>query len=883
MKEILITSSALIAVIVLLRTLLKGKISLRLQYALWLLVALRLLIPVSLFASPVSVLNAVEPVRSAISAAVPKTPAAAITPGNVQGIQGGAGASGANGAVTSPGVTTPIAPEGKWPDMAALLPAVWLAGMGAVGLWFVVADLRFRRKLKRSAKQLRGMDCPLTVRVTAAVPSPCLYGVLRPAIYLTPDCLENEAALRHVLAHEETHYRHGDQFWSLARCVCLAVYWFNPLVWLAAALSRWDCELACDEGAIRRLGEVERISYGRTLLSMVVPENSPADLLRTATTMTSGKGGLRERIALIAKKPKAAAVTVIAVVLIAAVAVGCTFTGAQVSETPDMPLEEALTILPDELKDSVVLKAKEELAEGTLLEAFYKEDYGTDWGGGLLLVWRVTPVVFEKNYAFNTGGVEPLARDADWYYVLYSYSPTEVNDSPEHQERYRVAQQAAQAWVKGIFANQSGLTAMEDDPSYQAINAEVSYPGRHVDVSYKPYYGLEHYPEGQEDEAYRLVLSQPVRQGEGGIWCVDHWYYKEGQYLPYIPDAQVTIAEYYAMLQENADKGEETWRLDPLQVSMDFVEYMFEVEGRPAEAFSIGEVYEGDVPADTAVGLKPSLFSGGDGIAVLAMEWRAGADGTQTNTKTVSYPLAQGSILLFGTYELTYMGTDDLTPAEYDYAITLNDAGSTVANGADGRWLKCFAGSDMAFYHSPEGEGWYRASPKAEGGDSLVQLLRGWFDYALRNESENYEPLYIEEAKATLLLPKSWIGNYVVEKRAGVSGFYLTQKDFLAGEWGIREDGTEGPVPFGDGGFVSLIGFDVQEKEDYLATFGRIGGHNGLWLGERDGLYYLIWFPTSFSSGDTVDAEAKAELYKKLMDDIMAYPSDASAYFIFDE
>ncbi len=57
--------------------------------------------------------------------------------------------------------------------------------------------------------------------------------------------------LRHVLTHEFTHYRHGDHLWSMLRCLALAVHWWNPLVWLAAELSRRDAELACDEGALK--------------------------------------------------------------------------------------------------------------------------------------------------------------------------------------------------------------------------------------------------------------------------------------------------------------------------------------------------------------------------------------------------------------------------------------------------------------------------------------------------------------------------------------------------------------------------------------------------------------------------------------------------------
>ena len=72
----------------------------------------------------------------------------------------------------------------------------------------------------------------------AGLPSPCLFGLLRPAIYVTPAAAASPENLRYVLAHEETHARHFDPLWSLLRVVCLAVYWFHPLVWAAAAASQ---------------------------------------------------------------------------------------------------------------------------------------------------------------------------------------------------------------------------------------------------------------------------------------------------------------------------------------------------------------------------------------------------------------------------------------------------------------------------------------------------------------------------------------------------------------------------------------------------------------------------------------------------------------------
>ena len=130
-----------------------------------------------------------------------------------------------------------------------------------------------------------------------------------------------------MLAHEETHFRHGDHVWGVLRGLCLALHWFDPLVWWAAFLSRRDGELACDEAAIRRLGEDERAAYGRTLIGLTC-EKRPA-LLLTATTMTGSRGGIRERIVLLAKKPRTAVYTLAAVLLLLAVVVGCTMTGRQ--------------------------------------------------------------------------------------------------------------------------------------------------------------------------------------------------------------------------------------------------------------------------------------------------------------------------------------------------------------------------------------------------------------------------------------------------------------------------------------------------------------------------------------------------------------------------
>ena len=101
-------------------------------------------------------------------------------------------------------------------------------------------NIAFGISLRRNRREL-DLDAPLKVYAAKNISSPCLFGLFRPAVYVNEKAAENEASLRFVIAHEYCHYRHGDMFWSLLRCILLSVYWFNPIVWAAAYLSKRDC------------------------------------------------------------------------------------------------------------------------------------------------------------------------------------------------------------------------------------------------------------------------------------------------------------------------------------------------------------------------------------------------------------------------------------------------------------------------------------------------------------------------------------------------------------------------------------------------------------------------------------------------------------------
>lgn len=338
MLEWIASSCALILAVLLLRRLLRGRIGPGLQYALWLLVLARLLLPVSFGAARVSVQNLVRDAdERAASQVVTYVNQTAPDPAPFEPAP-------AQSATAQPQYTQSAAaprpqPEAQLTETARpvmlsdILRCAWYEGMSAMALWLIATNLAFRARLAKRARRIEYPGCKLPLYITEAVETPCLFGVLRPAIYITPEAASEPETLAHSVEHELTHYRHGDHIWALLRCLCLVLHWYDPLVWLAAALSRRDAELACDEATIRRLGEAERAAYGRTLIRISCERR--ATLLRTATTMNCGKRGLRERIALIAKRPKTAAYALVILILAAVAVTGCTFTGAQAGE-PDL-------------------------------------------------------------------------------------------------------------------------------------------------------------------------------------------------------------------------------------------------------------------------------------------------------------------------------------------------------------------------------------------------------------------------------------------------------------------------------------------------------------------------------------------------------------------
>lgn len=327
MTNWIISSSLLIIVVLFLRHILRGRISLRIQYAIWLLVAVRLLVPLNFGSTVLSIENYTNQLtESAIETTESQSIVTPPTSENEYKVK------------VYDNVVKDTAADESMANVSTniksgynILKNIWVIGMVGIGLTFIISNLIFTLKVTSSRKRITVDNCKLPVYLSDKLDTPCLFHVFRPAIYLTYHVINEEKLLLHTITHELTHYRHGDLLWNIVRCSCLIVHWYNPLVWLAAIISKRDCELACDESTIKKLGEQDRLEYGKTLIQLTCQK--PAELFLASTSMTSGKKGLKERIRLIAAKPHTTLIGCIILVVILLITAGCTFTKAVSEET----------------------------------------------------------------------------------------------------------------------------------------------------------------------------------------------------------------------------------------------------------------------------------------------------------------------------------------------------------------------------------------------------------------------------------------------------------------------------------------------------------------------------------------------------------------------
>ena len=187
---------------------------------------------------------------------------------------------------------------------------LWLVGVLLLAIYFSISYFRSMRKFRMSIPDntpyiqnwltAHQISRPLAVRSSDLISSPLTYGILHPVILLPKKLDRNDqAALKYVLTHEYVHIRRFDAITKILFAAVLCIHWFNPLVWVMYVLANRDMELSCDAWVIRMMGAKNRSSYALMLIKMEERRNG-----MSALCSHFGKNAISERIEAIMKFKK---------------------------------------------------------------------------------------------------------------------------------------------------------------------------------------------------------------------------------------------------------------------------------------------------------------------------------------------------------------------------------------------------------------------------------------------------------------------------------------------------------------------------------------------------------------------------------------------------
>lgn len=303
------------------RLLLRRKASRRALCLLWVLVALRLVLPVRFTVeSPVSLQAEETPVNRVYHA---MQEAGAPAPSETVTVPAKPSAPSDTAAAVIP--ASPAAEVGTLRLFARYLPWLWVMGMGGMGAYMLLSLVWMRLTLRR-AEHVRD-----NVYRCAQWSTPFVLGIIAPRIYV-PESVSPED-LPQVLAHERCHIRRWDHVMKPFAFLLLAVHWFNPVLWASYILLGRDMENACDELALKNADTSRRAAYSRALVSCAAQPRMAA-----VCPLAFGEVAVKERVKNVIhyKKPAVWAAVMVAV---AAVIIGACLLTKPAEDKGGYPLD----------------------------------------------------------------------------------------------------------------------------------------------------------------------------------------------------------------------------------------------------------------------------------------------------------------------------------------------------------------------------------------------------------------------------------------------------------------------------------------------------------------------------------------------------------------
>ena len=395
-----ISASYIVLAILLLRLFMK-KAPKWISVALWGVVGLRLICPIS-----------IESILSLIPSAETVSPD--IMTGNLSepfyvDSYIDTGFSGVNNTIAPiiSGSSVTVAPEKEVNLLKFLIPIcaiLWLVGILAMVIYTLVSYLKLKKSIGAAVLYKEN------IYQSENVASPFILGIIKPRIYL-PFSISEQSA-EHVIAHEKAHLRRKDHLWKPLGFLLLAVYWFNPLMWLGYILLCRDIELACDEMVIKALDCDARADYSEALLRCGVKRKSIA-----ACPLAFGEVGVKARIKSVLNYKKPAFwIIIVALVLCVVIAI-CFLTNPVSAGVKDISVKNVKD-------DSLELVMKYYFPSGGYGVRAVPDDEGENLGNGMI---EYDGSLGEHRILISFGDTEPTKAFREEF---PTGEAVEINSSP---------------------------------------------------------------------------------------------------------------------------------------------------------------------------------------------------------------------------------------------------------------------------------------------------------------------------------------------------------------------------------------------------------------------------------------------------------------------
>lgn len=224
------------------------------------------------------------------------------------------------------------------------LPAIWLTGVGCMALYMALSLLRMRWRL-RAAPRIQDNVYRCTDWST-----PFVLGVLAPRIYVPETVSEQD--FPQVLAHERCHIRRWDHVWKPLAFLLLAVNWFNPVLWAAYVLLGRDMERACDEMVLKNATPIQRAAYSRALVACAAQPKMAA-----VCPLAFGEVAVKERVKNVLNYKKPALWAVILLVVAAAIIGVCLLTKPSYKNVGTLDAEKLFALRTEYIGDNAAVGA----------------------------------------------------------------------------------------------------------------------------------------------------------------------------------------------------------------------------------------------------------------------------------------------------------------------------------------------------------------------------------------------------------------------------------------------------------------------------------------------------------------------------------------------